>query len=400
MSVAVDNRLVVLLKSRRTNNRFYALVPPESGIKNADAIDDFPPEFHLGIAYPCLEDGLNDFAVIRTTFETIDCFPDDAELRDEMMVIIDDARGNLLRRLTELQDTITRGQAHFLGTDLNEFKESIVHMALRGSIRRTLDNMMKVDVFDSVSQTAAKLNRSAPEPMYRYEFLPTYGLDTIGGLPPRQFIGRVFDDLLEAVRDDMNYMNKYTFDKDVFQKFIAVMFVNYATTDPMFYGTNRADYGVSADKDMNETPLYRAVGEALRELERGIDRWTEAGNQARGGGTAAPPAGFPTAATPAEPQTEDLSHIFADVGSPESLIEPLQRGGHSVEIPFGAENLVLDPLIRLAEVVRLLRNMDHPRSTELGSMVFASGKELFKTLQEMGILSPLAPDPMDESSDD
>ena len=49
--------------------------------------------------------------------------------------------------------------------------------------------------------------------------------------------------------------------------FIALMFVNYATTDPMFYGTNKADYGVSGDKEMQDTPLYRAVAVALRELE-------------------------------------------------------------------------------------------------------------------------------------
>ncbi|HEU4753397.1 MAG TPA: hypothetical protein VFU47_09845, partial [Armatimonadota bacterium] len=142
----MDNRVVVLLKSLRTNNRFYALVDPSSGLKNADAITDFPPNLHLGIAYPCLEDGLNDFAVIRTTFETIDVFPDDEELRTEMMSIIADARGNLLRRLEELRDKIVSGQAHFLGTDLQEFKDRLQHMASRGAPRRNLDNMMKVDV--------------------------------------------------------------------------------------------------------------------------------------------------------------------------------------------------------------------------------------------------------------
>ena len=62
MSTTGDQREVVLLKSLATNNRFYTLVPPESGIKNADAIASFPDDLPLGIAYPCLEDGLNDFA--------------------------------------------------------------------------------------------------------------------------------------------------------------------------------------------------------------------------------------------------------------------------------------------------------------------------------------------------
>src|SRR5881394_3748968 len=98
MSTAGDNRIVVLLKSLRTNNRFYTLVDPDLGLKNADAIAAFPHDWVLGIAYPCLEDGLNDFAVIRTTFETIDVFPDDEELRVEMMAMIADARNNLVRR--------------------------------------------------------------------------------------------------------------------------------------------------------------------------------------------------------------------------------------------------------------------------------------------------------------
>src|SRR5581483_6201341 len=120
MSVAPDNRKVVLLKSLRTANRFYTLVPPDSPYQNADPIENFAPNLILGIAYPCLEDGLNDFAVIRTTFETIDLFPDDEQLREEMMGIINDARENLRRRLIELRERVASGQAHFLGTDLAE----------------------------------------------------------------------------------------------------------------------------------------------------------------------------------------------------------------------------------------------------------------------------------------
>src|SRR5438874_3549955 len=171
MSIAVDNRQVVLIKSLRTKNRFYALVEPDSGLKNADTIEDFPEKIPLGIAYPCLEDGLNDFAVIRTTFETIDLFPDDEELRSEMMGIINDARENLRRRLIELRDRVNSGQAHFLGTDLAEFKESVIHLIERGAIRRTLDNMMKVDVFESVAQYEAEATGENPDPTYRYRFV-------------------------------------------------------------------------------------------------------------------------------------------------------------------------------------------------------------------------------------
>src|SRR5207244_3374211 len=42
------------------------------------------------------------------------------------------------------------------------------------------------------------------------------------------------------------------------------------TTDPMFYGINKRDYGVSGDKDMEDTPLYRAIARELREIEQRI----------------------------------------------------------------------------------------------------------------------------------
>lgn len=387
MSIAVDNRQVVLLKSLRTNNRFYALVAPDSGFKNADAIVDFPPDMPLGIAYPCLEDGLNDFAVIRTTFETIDVFPDDEELRVEMMGIIDDARSNLTRRLEELRDKIQANQAHFLGTDLNEFKDHVVHMATKGTIRRTLDNMMKVDVFESVSQADAKVRSGMPDPMYRYQFLPEHDLAQIRPLPPRVFIGRLFDDVLDSVHNNDNYAGKYTFDKNVFQKFIAVMFVNYATTDPMFYGTSREDYGVSSEKDMQETPLYQAVKTALQDLERGIEY--------RAGGTRERSSAPAPAEEPAF-GTQDLSALFAGDLSTDAF-PTFEQSSRTVELPFGSEGKIVKPLTLLADVVRLLRHVDHPRAEEIRAMTMSAAKELFRNLQELSVISPLASDPMDEA---
>ena len=374
----MDNRQVVLLKSLRTNNRFYTLVDPASGYKNADAIEEFPPSLPLGIAYPCLEDGLNDFAVIRTTFETIDVFPDDDELRVEMMEIIADARSNLVRRIRELRDRLVEGQAHFLGTELQEFKDHVMHMATRGTIRRQLDSMMKVDVFESVCKADASRAGGSPDPMYRYEFLAQHSLAQVQNLPPRTFIGRLFDDVLDSVTNDANYLGKNVFDKEVFQKFIAVMFVNYATTDPLFYGTSRDDYGVSSDKDMTETPLYQAVATALRRLERG-DEGLGPEPDAHAG--------------------PDLSSVFGD-DSGDSFLQALQQAGHTVEIPFGVEQTLLQPLTLLAEAVRLLKNVDHSHVPEIRAMACNAGQQIFRTLQELQILSPLASDPLEDTLGD
>jgi hypothetical protein len=376
MSIAVDNRQVVLLKSRRTNNRFYTLVEPESGFKNADAIDDFPRDLPLGIAYPCLEDGLNDFAVIRTTFETIEVFRDDEELRKEMMGIIADSRGNLVRRLEELRDGIVAGRIHFLGTNLQEFKDHVLHMATRGTIRRQLDSMMKVDVFESVAQTEAVMRGGTSEPMYRHEFLPEHALNLVDPLVPRRFIGRVFDDILDAVTDDRNYEGKYTFDKRVFQKFIAVMFVNYATTDPLFYGTNPKDYGVDQEREMGDTPLYQAVAAALRQLEREWQR-----GEMEDEDLALPPR-----------SEEDLSFLFQDQGG----VQILEQAGHSVEIPFGAaERMLLEPLALLADALRLLQRSANPREKEAARLAGAAGHQIFRGLQELKIVSPLARNPLE-----
>ena len=164
-----DRRHVALVKSLTTKNRFYTLVEPERGIRNADTVESIPEDLLLGIAYPCLEDGLNDFAVIRTTFETLDLFPEDDPIRDEMMEIVHDARGNLLRRLNELRDKIHANRAFFLGTDYDEFKARVLDMVKRGYRRLHLDSMMKLLVFVSVAE--AEGETASNELMYHYEFV-------------------------------------------------------------------------------------------------------------------------------------------------------------------------------------------------------------------------------------
>src|SRR5579871_3504390 len=190
-----DPRRVALIKSLATNNRFYALIDPERGIRNADTVAHIPDDLLLGIAYPCLEDGLNDFAVIRTTFETLDLFPEDDPIREEMMEIVNDARGNLLRRLNELHDKIQHDQAHFLGTDYDEFKDYALAMVHKGYPRRNLDNMMKLNVFSSVAE--AEGHNDVSNLLYYFEF--NYAKPTdLALLPARDFIVALFDDVIRS----------------------------------------------------------------------------------------------------------------------------------------------------------------------------------------------------------
>ncbi len=392
MTLQGDNRRVALIKSLATNNRFYTLVEPERGIKNADAIASIPEDLLLGIAYPCLEDGLNDFAVIRTTFETLDLFPDDDPIRDEMMEIVNDARSNLLRRLAELHDKISTDTAHFLGTDYNEFKDYCVTMIKKGFSRRKLDSMMKLNVFSSVAE--AEGHSDVDEMEYVFEFRYANVEDMLP-LPASAFIVALFQEVINSVKDDLNYMGKYAFDKHVFQKFIAVMFVNYATTDPMFYGINKRDYGVSGDKDMEDTPLYKAIARELREIEE-----RNRAHRTSYGTPQAAPTPSPTF-NPAEPDFSLAAPLPGAEGFEEQLAqEPTTLGGISYE-QAGAmlpselinEEVLLGPLHSLCSAASLLRRKSDPETQRFARVILADASKLMQELKRLGIVSPVANDP-------
>lgn len=353
---SADDRRVVLLKSLTTNNRFYALVDRDSGYNNADTIAAFPPNLLLGVAYPCLEDGLNDFAVIRTTFETMDYFPDDDDMQDELGAIIAEARGKLVRRLGELRDRLADRTAHFLGTDLAEFRSYAMDMFRRGYPRRNLDSMMKLNVFATVAEREPASN--GPEPLYYFVFRDPSIADAERHMTARQFVAAMFDDILQAVADDRSYVSRHVFDRDVFQKFIAMMFVNYATTDPIFYGTHKADYGVSGEKDMGETPLYQAIARQLREIET---------RQA------------------AETETVEGLDVCSDLTDREPAIcLPDARAN---------EEAIIGPLSSICAAARRLERLADRDAVELARVVLADAAILVEQLKARGILGENVFDP-------
>ena len=384
-----ENRRVVLIKSLNTNNRFYALVEPDRGIRNADAIASIPEDLLLGIAYPCLEDGLNDFAVIRTTFETLDLFPEDDPIREEMMEIVNDARGNLLRRLHELHDKIANNKAHFLGTDYDEFKSYAMNLVHRGYPRRNLDNMMKLNVFSSVAEAEGLDESSSLNYFFQFQYIDAVAL---AALPARQFIVGLFAEVIKSVQNDSNYTGKYPFDKNVFQKFIAVMFVNYATTNPMFYGINRSDYGVSSDKDMDSTPLYMAISKELMEIESVL--WEETN----------PFAGAPIVATPDQtmgmPDFASAAPLpIGDVPDPLGHFSSLDGGvsfeqaGAMLPNELVNEEVLLGPITSLCSAAQLLMRKNDPETQRFARVILADASKLVDELKRLGIVSRLANDP-------
>lgn len=384
-----DNRRVVLIKSLHTNNRFYALVEPERGIRNADPIADIPEDLLLGIAYPCLEDGLNDFAVIRTTFETLDYFPADDPIREEMMEIINDARGNLLRRLHELHDKIAANKAHFLGTDYEEFKSYALNLVHRGYPRRNLDNMMKLNVFSSVAEAEGLTDASSLNYFFQFQYLDA---ETLSALSARQFIVGLFAEVIRSVQNDENYTGKLPFDRNVFQKFIAVMFVNYATTDPQFYGINKGDYGVSSDKDMDETPLYIAIKKELQRIE---SRLQDENNPFAGAPVVATPEetiGMPDFASAAPLPVGDIPDPLAQAASLHGDVS-FEQAGAMLPSELIHEEVLLGPITSLCSAAQLLMRKNDPETQRFARVILADASKLVDELKRLGIVSPLANDP-------
>jgi hypothetical protein len=392
-----DDRRVVLLKSLATNNRFYALVTPDSGLHNADTVEEVPDDLLLGIAYPCLEDGLNDFAVVRTTYETLELFPDDEEIRAELLEIINDTRGKLLRRLMELIDRISTRRAYLLGTDLGDLKSYTLDLVRRGCPRRNLDGMMKVNVFMSVAEAEGHSNGSAPD--YHYEFRYEHLLPRFADLPPLDFVVALVADVMDSALDDDNYEDKYTFDKNVFQKYIALMLANYAATDPVFYGTHRSDYGVSGDKDMANTPLYMAIAHELRRLESytlitpkpGVAELREEIGEIQ----------EETLKDAREQESPDealepVAHDAASEPETDKVAEPLYSVGQAViqlPVPLMHESVLLGPISSICAAAHHLHAHSDIETTEFAKVILADASRLVQELKRLNIVSPLAYDP-------
>ncbi len=174
-----------------------------------------------------LESALNDIAVIRTTFETIDLFSPDDSIVEEMRSIVTEARGNLVTRL--------RGMLASLPGNLGAgFKRAALRLVTQGYPLGSLDSMMKLDVFWSVA-----INDSLQNPgeiLYIYEFVQNFDLRGLLSLAAPETYALFLADILESAETESNYGSRTVFDCQVSQKYIAFLFANYAGTDPFFYG--------------------------------------------------------------------------------------------------------------------------------------------------------------------
>jgi hypothetical protein len=213
-------------------------------------------------------------------------------------------------------------------------------------------------------------------------------------MPSRAFIVSLFEEVLRSVKDDRNYESKYLFDRHVFQKFIAVMFVNYATTDPMFYGINRKDYGVSADKEMDSTPLYVAIRKELLEIE---ERHRREGRQISDMSTQ------PAAPQESKHDTRDISQavVLPESKIPEPVTQEADHVGHISFEQAGAmlpaelvnSEVLLVPITSLCSAAQLLMRKSDPETQKFARIILSDASKLVSELKRLGIISDLFNDP-------
>jgi hypothetical protein len=225
-------------------------------------------------------------------------------------------------------------------------------------------------------------------------------------LPARPFIVALFDDLLYAVKNDGNYRSKYLFDREVFQKFIAVMFVNYATTDPMFYGINKGDYGVSGDKNMDDTPLYRSIKNELLEIERRLiaegdpyysgERLVSPEFHEKAGTLPHMSPDIKPAFTPAAPSEPDFSGAVdfgAHNGDTFSNHLSFEQADTLLPGQLVNEEILMGTINSLCSVAAQMKKKDDPDAQSYAKIVMADASKLVQELKRIGIISPFTLDP-------
>ena len=60
-------------------------------------------------------------------------------------------------------------------------------------------------------------------------------------MPAYLFVALLFNAVWQSAANPANYTGQQTFDACVYRKYLALMFLNYSQTDPMFYNIHKAN---------------------------------------------------------------------------------------------------------------------------------------------------------------
>ena len=214
----------------------------------------------------------------------------------------------------------------------------------------------------------------------------------MAALPAREFIVELFNDVLTSVLDDNNYKSKYLFDRNVFQKFIAVMFVNYATTDPMFYGINRGRLCRVGRKGHGQHA-------AVHRHPQRIDRNRAAFAAGRPGIVPAANPGHGHALVDAPDfgtDTADFGHagLYAGDAKPDtwSSLSP-EHLASRLPVVLVNEEVLLGPIHSLCSAALCVKRQGDAETQRFARVILADACRLVDELKRLNIISPLSNNP-------
>ena len=163
-----------------------------------------------------LDVALETIARLRTTFDTLDYFPHNDPMRSELLTIAEHNRTELSSHLANVAAELSAHPERFAG-DFEEMREYAIDIAIRGFPGRSLDSMMRTSAFG--------------DEMFRLDLPPGIDAATSRAMRPSDFIAALIQMLRNRVNERATIGDKSAFDRLVFQPYLALMFVIFATTD-------------------------------------------------------------------------------------------------------------------------------------------------------------------------
>ena len=140
-----------------------------------------------------------------------------------MEQIIADARSNLTLRVQEFLRELEEGSTT-LELDFEKIKIAALKMMEDGYPIGNLNSMFKLKVFDEGEE--------------RY-FLRAEGLEdpeAVRSLPAKEVVSILLTDLIHQIENEANYLSADAFERNVHQRYLALLALFYFASNPLFYG--------------------------------------------------------------------------------------------------------------------------------------------------------------------
>ena len=240
----------------------YPPAPP--GIAGAGDADDR----RVGVSLlSALETLCQTIDAVRHSLDEVERVPQEETFGLTCRLIVEAARPVLVMQTRLLRDRIEPGMRRFLDTDLSVVRRELARYASRGVNRRSLDEGLRVRVFESVARTEATGESRLPDPLYRFPLPANPLFVRIGLIPSGEFLRLVLEHLTSELENPEHYQSLQAFDTQITQQFLALWFaVRLATpTDRSGLDTPRMpQFGFDPRERDPEEERLRAWGKGYR----------------------------------------------------------------------------------------------------------------------------------------